>query len=289
MVKQITIISGKGGCGKTTIAAAFVALAKNPIIADADVDAADMHILLLPQIKSKETFNGLNVAQKNDDICINCGKCYDNCRYGAFDPDNTLHPDKCEGCAVCKLVCPADAIQMVERNAGEAYISETRFGPMAHAKLHAGEEASGKLVALVRQNAKKLSKETGKNLIIIDGPPGTGCTVIAALTGVDLVLVVIEPSLSGIHDSKRAIEVAKHFKIPILVCINKYDINPENTQDIIKFCADQGIEVVGKIAYDDTATKAMLAEKTVVEYSDGELAQNIKEIWNKVEAALERI
>jgi MinD superfamily P-loop ATPase len=289
MARELTIISGKGGCGKTTITASFTALAKDPVIADSDVDASDMHMLLQPQVRKTETFNGLDVAQKNDDICINCGKCYDNCRYGAFDPDNTLHPDKCEGCAVCEMVCPVGAIQMVKRNAGESYISDTRFGPMAHAKLHAGEEATGKLVALVRQKAKELAAETGRDLVIIDGPPGTGCTVIAALTGVDLVLVVIEPSLSGIHDAKRVIDVARHFKIPSLVCINKYDVNEENTQHILDFCEAEGIEVVGKIAYDDTATRAMMAGKTVVEFSDGELSQSIKDIWQKVEASLEKL
>ena len=289
MARELTIISGKGGCGKTTITASFTALAKDPAIADSDVDASDMHMLLQPQVRKTETFNGLDVAQKDDDICINCGKCYDNCRYGAFDPDNTLHPDKCEGCAVCEMVCPVGAIQMVKRNAGESYISDTRFGPMAHAKLHAGEEATGKLVALVRQKAKELAAETGRDLVIIDGPPGTGCTVIAALTGVDLVLVVIEPSLSGIHDAKRVIDVARHFKIPSLVCINKYDVNEENTQHILDFCEAEGIEVVGKIAYDDTATRAMMAGKTVVEFSDGELSQSIKDIWQKVEASLEKL
>ena len=286
MVKELTIISGKGGCGKTTIAAAFTALAKDPVIADADVDAADMHILLQPQIKRKELFSGLDVAEKDDDKCTDCGKCYENCRYGAFDADNTLHPEKCEGCAVCAMVCPADAIKMVERNAGEAYISDTRFGPLVHAKLHAGEEASGKLVALVRQRAKDVAEETGKELILIDGPPGTGCTVIASLTGVDLVLVVIEPSLSGIHDSKRIMEVARHFNIPALVCINKFDINEENTEQIMQFCKDENIEVVGKLAYDETATKAMMVEKTVVEFSDGPLAHSIRAIWEKVERRL---
>jgi len=286
MVKELTVISGKGGCGKTTIAASFAALARDPVIVDADVDAADMHILLDPQIRKTETFTGLDVAQKDDDACTDCGECFEHCRYGAFDPDFTLHPEKCEGCAVCALVCPVDAIQMVERNAGEAYISDTRFGPLVHAKLHAAEEASGKLVALVRQRAKEVAKEQGKELILIDGPPGTGCTVIASLTGVDLVLVVIEPSLSGIHDSKRVIEVARYFKIPALVCINKFDINEKNTEHILEFCKDEGIDVVGKIPYDDTATKAMLVEKTVVEFSDGPLAQTIKATWKKVEAAL---
>ncbi|MEW5937269.1 MAG: ATP-binding protein [Candidatus Thermoplasmatota archaeon] len=286
MVKELTVISGKGGSGKTTIAASFAALAKGPVIADADVDAADMHILLQPKIKHKEVFTGLDIAQKDDDKCIGCGKCFEHCRYGAFDADFTLHPEKCEGCAVCAIVCPADAIQMIERNAGEAYVSDTRFGPLVHAKLHAGEEASGKLVALVRQRAKEVAEETGKELIIIDGPPGTGCTVIASLTGVDIVLVVFEPTLSGIHDAKRIIEVARHFGIPVLACINKYDINEENTEQIMRFCKEENIGVVGKLAYDETATKAMMAEKTVIEYSDGCLAQGIKEIWKRIEEVL---
>ncbi len=282
------MISGKGGCGKTTLSASFAALAKDPVIADADVDAADMHLLLKPVIRRREEFHGLDVASKNDDICINCGECYQNCRYGAIDPDNTLHPERCEGCAVCALVCPVDAIKMVERQAGEAYISDTRFGPLVHAKLHAGEEASGKLVSLVRKRAREVAEENGNNLIIIDGPPGMGCTVISSITGVDLVLVVIEPTLSGIHDSKRIIEVAKHFRIPHLVCINKHDVNEENTEDILEYCKEEGIEVVGMLPYDDNATRSMVNEMTVVEYSEGPLSKRIDEIWERVLEALNR-
>ncbi|GFO97693.1 cobyrinic acid a,c-diamide synthase, partial [groundwater metagenome] len=194
--------------------------------------------------------------------------------------------DRCAGCGVCEYVCPEGAITLRERKSGFAYISETRFGPMSHAVLNTAEEASGKLVALVRNNARVLAKKYGKDLIIIDGPPGTGCPVIAAISGADLVLIITEPTLSGIYDMERILGVAHHFNIPAVVCINKFDINHENTLIIEKYCNENGIEVVGKIPYDETPTKAMIQEKTIIEFSDSEFSNNVKNIWENIRRKL---
>ncbi|MBN1134785.1 MAG: ATP-binding protein [Methanosarcinaceae archaeon] len=285
-MKQLTVISGKGGTGKTTITAAFASLAENAVIADCDVDAADMHLILKPEILDTFEFTGLKVAEIDQSLCIKCGICRDACRFDSISSEIMIDPYECEGCGVCEYVCPEGAIRMVERKAGEAYSSTTRFGPMAHARLGIGEEASGKLVTLVRYNAKKLAERYGKEIIIIDGPPGTGCSVIASITGVDMVLVVTEPTLSGIHDLERVVEVAGYFKIPAVVCINKYDINEENSQRIESYCKDKGIEVVGKLPYDDIPTKAMMEEKTVTEYSDGEFSSGVKSLWENVKDGL---
>jgi MinD superfamily P-loop ATPase len=285
-MKQLTIISGKGGTGKTTIAAAFASLAENAVIADCDVDAADMHLILKPEILETMEFTGLKVAEIDESLCIKCGICRDACRFDSISSEIVIDPYECEGCGVCEYVCPEGAIRMVERKAGEAYSSMTRFGPMAHARLGIGEEASGKLVTIVRDNARKLAERYGKDLIIIDGPPGTACSVIASITGVDMVLVVTEPSLSGIHDLERVVDVAGYFDIPAVVCINKYDINEENSQFIESYCKDSGIGVVGKLPYDDAPTKAMMEEKTVTEYSDGEFAGRVKSLWENVKDGL---
>ncbi len=281
-MKQLTVISGKGGTGKTTIAAAFASLAKDAVIADCDVDAADMHLILKPEILETIDFTGLDVASIDESLCIKCGKCKDACRFDAISDDITINIYECEGCGVCEYVCPEGAVNMVERKAGDAYLSKTRFGPMAHARLGIGEEASGKLVSFVRNNARTLAEKHDKDTIIIDGPPGTGCAVIASIAGVDMVLVVTEPSVSGIHDLERVLGVAGHFNIPAVVCINKYDINEENVLLIEKYCTENGVEVVGKLPYDDTPTKAMLQEMTVIEYSDGEFSRRVKEIWENV-------
>ena len=289
-MKQLTVISGKGGTGKTTLTAAFTSLTKNVVIADCDVDAADMHLILKPRVLQKEDYYGLEVARIDLELCIECKKCREFCRYEAVNKNFGVDPYKCEGCAVCTIICPIGAVSMEKRVSGLAFFSKTRFGPMAHAQLGIGEEASGKLVSVVRNNAKKLAEQYHNDLIIIDGPPGTGCSAIAAITGTDLVLVVSEPTISGIHDLKRVIELTVHFMIPTVVCINKYDINEENTQLIEKFCIEMGIPVIGRLPYDDITTKAMLQEQTLIEYAknsehanESEFASQVWKIWAKVE------
>jgi len=281
-VKQLTVISGKGGTGKTSVTAAFASLAKNAVLADCDVDAADLHLILKPKIKKTIGFHGLNIAHIDKDRCIDCKKCYESCKFDAIDEEINLIKESCEGCGVCEYVCPVDAITMKERDSGFAYISDTRFGPMAHAMLKTAEEASGKLVTVVRNNAKILAEEKKKDLVIIDGPPGIGCPVIASLTGVDMVLIVTEPTLSAIHDLERILGVALHFNIPAIVCINKYDINKDNTKKIENYCKNNNIDVVGKLPYDNIVTDAMIHEQNVIEFSDGDLADRIVEMWDKI-------
>ena len=281
-MKQLTVISGKGGTGKTTLAAAFASLAENAVLADCDVDAADLHLILKPEIERKEDFYGLKVARKDAEKCIDCGKCLEHSRFEAIDREFNIIPEKCEGCGVCEYVCPAEAIALGERLSGYAYRSGTRFGPMAHARLNTAEEASGKLVTVVRNNARELAEEHGRDMVIIDGPPGIGCPVIAAITGVDLILIVTEPTVSGIHDMERILDVAAHFNIPALVCINKCDINERNTESIEEYCRKTNVEVVGKLPYDDVATRAMIEEKSIIEFSDGELTGLIKKMWSNV-------
>lgn len=281
-MKQLTVISGKGGTGKTTIAAAFASLAQNAVMADCDVDAADLHLILKPEIKETQEFKGLKLAVKENAACTSCGECLKHCRFDAITDDYDIIPERCEGCGVCAHVCPVDCITLEERLSGHAYKSETRFGPMAHAVLKPGDEASGKLVSVVREYAKQMAQEFNKDLIIIDGPPGIGCPVIASIGGVDLVLVVTEPTISGIHDLERIIGVASHFGVPAAVCINKGDINPEVSDSIRKFCWENDLPLVAELPYDEAATKAMIDEKTLIEHSDCELSRRLKETWGRV-------
>ena len=286
-MKQLTVISGKGGTGKTSITAAFASLAKNAVLADCDVDAADLHLILKPEVKKTMGFHGLKIASIDREKCIDCKKCATACCFDAIDEDITFIPESCEGCGVCAYVCPVDAITLIDRDSGFAYVSMTRFGPMAHAVLNTAEEASGKLVTVVRNNAIKLAEEKNKELIIIDGPPGIGCPVIASITGVDLVLIVTEPTLSAIHDLERILGVAYHFNIPAVVCINKYDINVENTKKIEQYCKKSGIQVVGKLLYNTAVTEAMIHGQSVIEYAEGELQNSIMKMWYRIQEVLQ--
>ncbi|MEF8878762.1 MAG: 4Fe-4S binding protein [Candidatus Thermoplasmatota archaeon] len=288
-MKELTVISGKGGTGKTSITAAFASLADNAVLADCDVDASDLHLVLRPDIRKTIGFRGLQLASIDSETCIECGKCVEYCRFDAINEKFSVNRDRCEGCGVCEYVCPADAVEMKDRNSGFVYISDIRFGPFVHALLKTAEEASGKLVTMARENAKQLAEDKNKDLIIIDGSPGIGCPVISAITGVDVVLIVTEPTISAVHDLERILQVAHHFDTPVMVCINKYDINMENTEKIENFCKKENIDLMGKIPYDDVVTDAMVKKKNVLEFKpDNVLSHEIVKMWDKIKNRMEK-
>jgi len=287
--KELVIISGKGGTGKTSIAASFAALAKEIVISDCDVDAADLHLILKPKIIEKGEFSGSVVAEIEQDKCTGCGKCKEACRFLAVIEENlanksrfTIDSIACEGCGVCYLICDDKAVKVEDAINGEWFISETRFGPMSHANLAAAEENSGKLVTLVRSKEAQLAQQYGKNEAIIDGSPGTGCPVIASLTGATYGLVVTEPTVSGVHDLARILEVIKHFGIPSGIVVNKYDLNMEMTEKIRLVSQSYNAEFIGVIPYDKKITEAQMKELSVVEYTKAPITENIKQIWQKV-------
>ena len=281
-MKQIVVISGKGGTGKTTITASFAVLSKNKVIVDCDVDAADLHILLEPKILERHKFIGSKTAIIDKEKCTQCGKCIEVCRFDAISKDFIVDPISCEGCGVCFHICPEKAIRMEDVLSGEWFISETRYGPFIHAKLGIAEENSGRLVSALRQNAKSMAEKGKFDLVIIDGSPGIGCPVISSITGTDLVLVVTEPTLSGIHDMVRIVELTRHFRVKTFIVINKYDLNTEMAEKIEEYCRINKISLAGKIVYDPIVTEAMVNKKTVIEYSDGKIVQQIKDIWEVV-------
>jgi MinD superfamily P-loop ATPase len=282
-MKQIVVISGKGGTGKTVITGALAFLAKNKVLADCDVDAADLHLLLQPKIKERHDFRSGLCASIDRSICTKCGKCIEACRFEAISNDFIIDGIACEGCAFCSHVCPVGAIKMRENLAGEWFISETRFGPMVHAKLGIAEENSGKLVSLVRKQAKELAEKEHCNWIVIDGAPGIGCPVIASLSGIDYALVVTEPTLSGLHDASRVIEVARHFQVPSRLVINKYDLNPEMSERIEDYCTKNAVPLIGKIKFDKTVVEAMVEGKTIMEYKDTPVKDQVRRIWEKLQ------
>jgi MinD superfamily P-loop ATPase len=282
MMNEIAVISGKGGTGKTTICAAFGAIAEKTVMADCDVDAPDLHILFTPKIESSHDFIGSKVAEIDEHLCTQCGLCETACRFGAIH-ESRVDPVACEGCKVCVQVCPEEAIRLKERISGNIYTSTTRVGMMAHAKLIAGEGNSGKLVTEVRKLATEIALANESSTVLIDGSPGIGCPVIATVTGIRLGIVVTEPTMSGIHDMRRVISLLKQFRVTTTVIINKFDINPENSNVIEHYCRENDVEVLGKIKFDPIMTQSMVAATTLPEFAPNhEITKQLRNIWLRI-------
>jgi MinD superfamily P-loop ATPase len=296
-VKELVVLSGKGGTGKTSLVACLAALADRKVLADCDVDAADLHLVLAPRVLSREEFRGGKQARIVPDRCAACGECALYCRFDAvrFDGPATevvektyrVDPIACEGCGVCVHVCPALAIELAPVVSGEWYVSETRHGPLVHARLGPAGENSGKLVTIVRNRARAIAEERHLDLVIVDGAPGIGCPVIASVAGASMVLGVAEATLSGKHDLERLAGLAAHFKIPMLVCINKADLNAEVAAAVKGWCRSRGIPVVGSIPYDRRFTEAQVQGKSLVELGDGATARAVRTVWQETRTALE--
>jgi len=284
-MKQIVIISGKGGTGKTSIVASFAALAGRSVLADCDVDAADLHLVVKPTPVSIREFIGGKVAVMDGERCLDCGSCVDLCRFDAISgelKERTVDPIACEGCGVCAWFCPEQAIALVDSVEGEWRLSETRFGPMVHARLNPAGESSGKLVSLLRMEARSIAEKRGIETVLVDGSPGIGCPVIASITGADLVLVVTEPTLSGLHDFERVIGLTRHFAIPAMVVVNKYDINEANTRRVEELAIRQGAGVAGRVRFDPAVTEAQVEGVPLVEHSSNGAASDVVDVWKRV-------
>jgi MinD superfamily P-loop ATPase len=298
-VKELVVLSGKGGTGKTSLVAAFAALADRKVLADCDVDAADLHLILTPRTLQVQEFQGRRRARILSDLCAGCGACAEHCRFRAIHLDGPgngviaktwrVDPLPCEGCGVCAHVCPTHAVEFTLGRDGEWYISETRHGPMIHARLDPGGENSGKLVTLVRERARAVAEERDLDLLLVDGSPGIGCPVIASVAGTDLVLGVAEPTLSGQHDLERLAGLTAHFRIPMALCINRADLNPDVASAIERWCAGRGIRIVGRIPYDPAFNHAQAQRKSVVEVGNGPAARALREVWKETHAALTAI
>lgn len=280
-MRQITVISGKGGTGKTSITASLAALAQDAVLADCDVDAANLELLLGPTVKESHDFVGSKKAFIDRIRCTRCERCLGVCRAEAIR-DFKVDPFSCEGCSVCYHACPEGAVEMREGVTGRWFLSDTPYGTLVHARLEPGEGNSGKLVTVVRNKAAEVAKARGARHVLLDGPPGIGCPVIASLAGVSAALVVTEPTLSGIHDAKRVLKVCAQFKVPATVCVNRYDLSLGNTKKIQEWCDEQGIEVLARIPYDPVVTEAMVRGLPVVEYSQGEVSRVLQGLWDRL-------
>lgn len=285
-MRELVVISGKGGTGKTSLTAAFGSLAEKHLLCDTDVDAADLHLLLDPQIGETHNFIGGRKAKIIAEDCSGCGLCTELCRFAAISDDFVVNTIDCEGCGVCRAFCPEEAIDFLPRKCGEWFVSSTRLGPLVHARLGIGEENSGKLVSLIRKEAQIRAEQNRLDLIVTDGPPGIGCPVIASIMGASAVLIVVEPTVSGLHDMRRVAELARHFKIPAMVCVNKYDLNEEMSAAIESETESLDLITVGRIPFDPVFTRAMVVGKTIIEYAPSSpLAETVNSIWRTVRSS----
>lgn len=286
-MKHIVFISGKGGTGKSTLVSSLSIIVQNKMIADCDVDAPNMHILLKGEVQEKTDYFGAKEAVIDPDLCTKCGICKDTCRFDSIDDEFEMIPMKCEGCGACVLACPQKAIHLEEVKTGELYISKTSRGTFSHALLDIGAEGSGKLVTEVRKNIRNVQKD--EDWVLIDGSPGIGCVVIASITGADAVVAVGEPTKSGQSDLERVLGVAKHFGTPAFVCINKYDLNSEVTSEIEAYCEKEGVPVIGKIPFDPSIVKALREFKTPIEDGNENVSNEIENIWKRITDEIKKI
>lgn len=296
-MREVVVISGKGGTGKTSLVASFAALAGRCVVADADVDAADLHLVLAPSPREEEDFVGGSRARILPERCSGCGKCEELCRFGAVSGDGApgggasvfrVDPVTCEGCGVCAYFCPEEAIEFRPVVSGRLFVSETRWGPFVHARLGAAQENSGKLVTLVRTRARTVAKERELGLMLCDGAPGVGCPVIASLAGADLVLIVTEPTLSGLHDLERVWELTTHFDARVFVCVNKWDLNERLATRIESWAEAQGVGVLSRIRYDSAVTAAQVAGIPLVQYCEEGAAADVRNVWLALGAEIAR-
>lgn len=286
-MKEITILSGKGGTGKTSISSAFASLAKNSVFCDNDVDAADLHLIFKPEIEETHVYKGAWEASINQNQCNSCGLCAEHCRFDAIEITNhtyQVNPYKCEGCRLCERICPTNAIQSQQSLENQWFISNSRFGKLVHAKMKPGEENSGKLVTVIRNKAREIAKAELKNYIINDGPPGIGCSAISSITGTHLVVLVVEPSLSGLHDAKRLVTLVQSFNIPMLGIINKADLNADISDKINQFFTENDIDLIASIPFDEDFVHAAIQEKNIVEFNkNSSISALLTKAWQGIE------
>ncbi len=292
-MKQLVVLSGKGGTGKTSVAASLAHLASQEsgvVMADADVDASNLELLLSPTRMTEHTFVSGKLASVDQEACIACGRCAEVCRFDAVLSEGKTYridPISCEGCAACFYECPVEAVELHDRESGQWFRSRTRFGMLFHAHLYAGQENSGKLVTMVKRQANLWGADHGADYIIVDGPPGIGCPVIAACAGAQMALLVVEPTVAGAHDLERILATTQHFRVAAAVLVNKFDINMQRTERIVEFCAANDVPVVGRVPFDVAVTEAMVQGVPITEADDGQVSRALVQVWHKVEEALD--